>query len=112
MLYESFMTPCVKQVKSRVPDGEGGYRTAWSDGIEFEAAITKSSSSVVLLAEAKAETEHYTVTVGRDVELGFHDVFKRKSDGKTFRIGTANDPTPNVATFQFNQYQADAWELA
>ena len=111
MLYESFMTPCVRQVKSRVPDGEGGHVTAWADGAEFDAAITMDSGSVVVVAETKAATEQYTVTVGRGVSLGFHEAFKRKSDGRTFRVTGAKDPTPSAASFQFNQYKAEAWEL-
>ena len=46
------------------------------------------------------------------VFMVFHDAFRRESDGKVFRVTKVNDSTPVVATFQFNQYQAEAWELA
>lgn len=64
------------------------------------------------LAEAEGVTGLFTVTTEPNVSMEFHDVFRRTSDGKVFRITKVNDSTPNVATFQFNQYQAEQWELA
>ena len=110
-LYETFMVPCTLVEKARVPDGEGGWTTAWSDGAGFEAAIVLASSIDARVAEAQGVTGVYTVTTARDVAMGFHDAFRRDSDGKTFRVTKVNDPTPSVATFQFNQYQAEEWAL-
>lgn len=103
---------CVLVEKVRVSDGEGGWTTAWTDGPEFDAAIVKSTGAVALIAEKQGATGVYTVTVSKNVELDFHDAFRRVSDGQVFRITGENDPTPDVATFQFNQYQAETWELA
>lgn len=111
-LIDSFKVPCTLVEKTRVPDGEGGWTTAWADGIGFEAAIVLNSSINARIAEAEGVTGVYTVTTDRNVELDFHDAFRRDSDGQVFRVTKVNDPTPDVATFQFNQYQAEEWALS
>lgn len=110
-LIDAFKESCVLMEKSRVPDGEGGWIPAWSEGPQFEAAIVLDSSMNARIAEAEGVTALYTVTTDRNVEMEFHDAFRRESDGQVFRVTKVNDPTPGVATFQFNQYQAEAWEL-
>ena len=40
-LVDEFKVPCVLIEKRRVPDGEGGWTTAWTDGAELEAAIVQ-----------------------------------------------------------------------
>jgi len=110
-LIDAFKESCVLMEKSRVPDGEGGWIPSWSEGPQFEAAIVLDSSMNARIAEAEGVTALYTVTTDRNVEMEFHDAFRRESDGQVFRITKVNDPTPGVATFQFNQYQAEAWEL-
>lgn len=109
-LIDTFKEPCTLLEKRRVPDGEGGWETAWADGPEFEAAIVLDSSMTARKAEAEGVTALYTVTADRNVGLEFHDAFRRNSDGKGFRVLKVNDPTPGVASFQFSQYQAQAWE--
>ena len=111
-LIDSFKVPCTLVEKTRVPDGEGGWTTAWADGAPFEAAIVLDSSINARVAEAEGVTGVYTVTVDRNVQLDFHDAFRRDSDGQVFRVTKVNDPTPGVATFQFNQYQAEEWALS
>lgn len=111
-LFESFMVPCQLVEKTRVPDGEGGWITAWADGPEFNAAIVLDSTIEARTAEAEGVTGVYTVTVPKNVSLEFHDAFRRLSDGQVFRVTKVNDSTPDVATFEFNQVQAESWELA
>ena len=110
-LIDAFKVPCTLVEKSRVSDGEGGWTTAWVDGIGFSAAIVLDSAINARIAEAEGVTGVYTVTTDRNVALDFHDAFRRDSDGQVFRVTKVNDPTPGVATFQFNQYQAEEWSL-
>lgn len=111
-LIEAFKVPCVLMERVRVPDGEGGWTTGWTEGAGFNAAIVLDSSINAKIAEAQGVTGVYTVTTDRSATLSFHDAFKRLKDSKTFRITKVNDSTPDVATFQFNQYQAEEWSLA
>lgn len=111
-LIDAFKEECTLLERTRVPDGEGGWTTAWVDGPTFQAAIVLDSSMNARLAEAEGVTGLFTVTTDRNVEMEFHDAFRRTSDGQVFRVTKVNDSTPGVATFQFNQYQAESWELA
>lgn len=109
---DSFKTDCVLLEKTRISDGEGGWVPSWSEGVEFKAAIVLDSSINARIAEQEGVTGVYTVTTDRNVKMDFHDAFRRLSDGQVFRVTKINDSTPEVATFQFNQYQAEQWELA
>lgn len=98
--------------KTRTSDGEGGWIQGWTDGPSFKAAIVLDSTIDARIAEVEGVTGVYTVTVDRNVEMDFHDAFRRVSDGQVFRVTKVNDHTPDVATFQFNQYQAEEWNLS
>jgi Phage head-tail joining protein. len=110
-LFETFKVPCTLMEKVRVSDGEGGWTKTWTEGASFKAAIVLDSTINARIAEHDGMTGVFTVTTDPNVTLEFHDAFKRKSDGKTFRVTKVNDSTPNVATFSFNQYQAEEWVL-
>lgn len=112
-LFEEMREVCTLLEKQRVPDGEGGWNTIWSDGILFEASIVMDSSTTARVAESEGMNSVYTVTVDKNIKLEFHDVFKRMSDGKVFRVTSDyNDKqTPDVATFDFMQVSAEAWAL-
>lgn len=112
-LFEEFYEPCVLMEKVRVSDGEGGWVTKWDDGPEFVAAIVMDSTLQARVAESEGMKSVYTVTTPQNINFDFHDVFKRLSDGKAFRV--TSDPTdkqtPDVATFSFEQVTAEAWEI-
>lgn len=113
MLIDTFKETCVLIEKKRTPDGEGGWSTTWTESIEFLAAIVMDTTLNARVAEAEGMTAVYTVTVDKNLPLDFHDVFKRLKDGKVFRVTSdSNDKeTPNVASFQFHQVNAEEWQL-
>ena len=113
-LVDNFKVPCVLLERSRVPDGEGGWTTGWSDGPEFDAAIVRNSSLAARVAEKEGVTNVYTVTTSPNAALEFHDVFRRVSDGQVFRVTSNGDDvqTPAQATFQFQQVSAEEWTLS
>lgn len=113
MLFETFMEPCVLMERKRVPDGEGGFVVSWTEGAEIEAAIIMDNSTEARAAEHDGMTSVYTVTTRPTAALDYHDVIKRLSDGRIFRItsDSSDKMTPNVATFQFRQASAERWEL-
>lgn len=113
-LIDAFKGPCVVMDKAKVPDGEGGFTTAWREGAEFDAAIVKDTSLEARIAEKDGLTNTYTVTTPADAALEFHGVFKRKSDGQVFRVTSNGDDrrTPPVASFQFEQVSAEEWSLS
>lgn len=113
-LIDEAMTGCVMLDKKRVPDGEGGYITEWMESVPFDAAITFDSSLSAKVAAKQGVTSLYTVTLPRGIRLDFHDVFKRLSDGKVFRVTSDGDDkhTPDRATFQISQVTAEEWSIA
>lgn len=113
-LMNDFVEECVLMEKTRVPDGEGGWNTAWVDGPTFSAAITRDSTLQARVAESEGMKALYTVTTDKAMPLDFHDVFRRVSDNQYFRVtedGT-DRMTPDRATFQVSQVAAEEWTLA
>jgi hypothetical protein len=112
-LLHNMMCQCVFMVPQRSQDGSGGYRTKWAEGERFYAAIVRDSSTEARIAEAAGAVTMYTVTVPRSVQLAYHTVFKRLSDGKTFRITSDNSEmkTPMSATLDMAQSTAEGWRL-
>ena len=103
----------VELEKTVTPDGLGGYIVDWSESTEFKAAITFNSSMQAKIAAAMGVKSLYTVTTRKDYVLYYHDVIKRLSDGKIFRVTSDGDDkvTPARATFQFAQVSAEEWAL-
>ena len=108
-LVGNFMARCTMLEKKRIPDGQGGFTTGWADAGPFMAAVVKDNT----LAEKQGVTEVYTVTTPTGVGLEFHDVFRRDSDGATFRVtsNAIDSRPPAAATFAFEQVTAERWEL-
>ena len=113
-LIDEAMTPCVMVDRTTQPDGEGGIITTWVEGATFNAAITFDNSIEAKAAAVQGVTSLYTVTVPKRVKLEYHDVFKRLSDGKVFRVTSDGDDkiTPERASFQFAQVSAEEYVLA
>ena len=113
-LIDEAMTPCVMVDRTTQPDGEGGIITSWVEGATFNAAITFDNSIEAKAAAVQGVTSLYTVTVPKRVKLEYHDVFKRLSDSKVFRVTSDGDDkiTPERASFQFAQVSAEEYVLA
>lgn len=112
-LLDDAMSACVFLDKKRVPDGYGGYMTTWTDGAEFAAAIVLDTSIEARTAEKQGVTSLYTVTTRRNLTLEYHDVFRRVSDGKLFRVTSDGDDkhTPEGAGLDMRQVTAEEWEI-
>lgn len=112
-LLEESMTTCVFLNKQEVPDGYGGYITTWAEGAEFLCAIVFDTSIEARMAEKQGVSSLYTVTTRKDMTLEYHDVFKRLSDNKIFRVTSDGDDkyTPNSARLNMRQVTAEEWEL-
>ena len=107
------MEMCVMLHKTTTPDGYGGYVSKYVDGAPFTAAITFDTSMEARVAERQGVTSMYTVTTGKEMTLKYHDVFRRTSDGKIFRVTSDGDDkhTPASASLNMRQVTAEEWEL-
>lgn len=99
--------------KIRQPDGEGGYITTWAEGAEFTANARFDSSMQARIGEAQGVTSLYTITTRKAVTLEYHDVVKRLSDGKIFRVTSDGDDnkTPESAGLNMRQVSAEEWVI-
>lgn len=113
-LLEDSMTECVMLNKQTKPDGLGGVETTWADGAEFKAAIVFDTSMEARVGEKQGVTSLYTVTTSKAITLEYHDIFRRVSDGKIFRVTSDGDDkhTPDRAPLDMRQVTAEEWELA
>lgn len=107
------MEPCVMMDKHTEPDGYGGYISTWTEGAEIDAAIVLDTSMEARSAEKMGVTALYTVTTLKVLNLQYHDVFKRLSDGKIFRVTSDGDDkkTPRSASLNMRQVTAEEWDL-
>lgn len=112
-LLSDALTPCVFVEKTRQPDGEGGYETIWTEGAEFDAAIVFDNSMQARIAAKQGVSSTYTVTTDKRLTLEYHDVFKRLSDNKIFRVTSDGDDkyTPRTAGLNMRQVSAEEWNL-
>jgi hypothetical protein len=112
-LLSEAMEECVFLNKQVVKDGYGGYKTVWTEGADFKAAITFDTSIEAKTAEVQGVHSLYTVTTEKKLTLEYHDVFRRTRDGKVFRVTSDGDDkfTPASAGLDMRQVTAEEWEL-
>lgn len=112
-IMSEWVRTCTLLEKTRVPDGEGGWETRWVDGMEFDAAISHSSTIEARVAESEGMASTYTVWTEKGFTLDFHDVF-RDANGQTYRVTSqgGDEQTPESASFQLEHVSAERWTLA
>ena len=112
-LMDDFKSTCTLLDKKRTPDGEGGWITEWVEGAKFVAAVVLDSSLQARIAEKQGVTGIYTITTAKNVNLEFHDVFRRQYDGKIFRVTSDGSDkfTPESASLNMRQVTAEEYQL-
>lgn len=112
-LLSEAMESCTMYDKRIVDDGYGGYVPTYSAGATFQAAIVVDNSVNAQLAQAQGVVGIYTITTTKAITLQFHDVFRRNSDGKIFRVTSDGDDkkTPQSAGLNMRQVTAEEWSL-
>lgn len=112
-LLDDYMENCVMIDKTSVSDGRGGFDYAFVEGAEFQAAITLDNSIQAKIAEQQGVTGIYSVTTQKSINLQYHDIFRRSSDGKVFRVTSDGDDkkTPPSATLNMRQVSAEEYTL-
>ena len=94
-------------------DGYGGYKTVWSDGATFKAALAQASQSEVTVAGAMGEKVTHTMLIDKSLKFDYHTVVKRKSDNKIFRTTSRGDEvyTPASSGLNKRKINCEEWEL-
>lgn len=112
-LLSDAMEKCIYLTKTKVSDGYGGYVDSFVEGAEFNAAIVFDTSIQARVGEKQGVTSLYTVTTSKAMVLEYHDVFRRESDKKIFRVTSDGDDkyTPASASLNMRQVTAEEWVL-
>lgn len=112
-LLQDALEPFVMMDKTTAPDGYGGYVATWADGASFDAAATVDTSMQARIGEKQGVTAMYTITTGKNMNLQYHDVVRRVSDSKIFRVTSDGDDkkTPNSAMLNMRQVTAEEWSV-
>lgn len=107
------MVDCTMLDKVTTADGYGGYTTEWKDGAPIQAAIVHNSDNENKIAEASGTKAIYTITTRKNINLQYHDVLRRETDGKIFRITSDGDDnaTPKGAALNMRQTTAEEWSI-
>lgn len=94
-------------------DGYGGYSTVYTDGASFRANISFNTSVEALRAKNEGVRSLYNVYTSRGLILKYHQIFRRESDKKIFRVTSDGDDqfTPKSATLDLRLVTAEEWEL-
>lgn len=94
-------------------DGYGNYNPIYKDGATFEADIAFNNSIEALRAANEGVRSLYKVFTSRKIVLKYHQIFRRESDRKIFRVTSDGDDqfTPNSATLDLRVVSAEEWEL-
>lgn len=114
-LIESMMEDAViMQPTDSASDGEGGQNVQYQSGERIRAIFAMTNALKVTAAEKAALDNAFTITTLRETPLQFHDIIRRESDGRYFRItSNGNDrKTPaKSAIYPFSQVDAEEWRL-
>lgn len=113
-LLDELMDDCVLLDRTTKTDDYGGFFIYnWAEGASFSAIIDIDTSIEARTAERQGVTSVYTVTTGKELTLKHHDVFKRLSDGKIFRVTSDGDDkfTPESSTLNMREVTAEEWSL-
>lgn len=112
-LLDEAMEEFVMIDKTTEPDGYGGVRPVWTPGASFQAAAVLDNSMQARIAEKQGVTALYTITTRKNMNLQYHDVLRRVSDEKIFRVTSDGDDkkTPGSANLNMRQVSAEEWRL-
>lgn len=104
---------CVVLNRSRIPDGQGGYKNAWVDGITFYPSWEYEAAPEITVAEQQGVSRVYRIYVDKSLDLQHHEVFRRISTGQTYRVtnpGTDRH-TPASSAMDLRLIEVEIWDL-
>lgn len=112
-LIDEAMTKSYIMDKQTIPDGRGGVITRYVEGAEVMIAYSFDTSTEARVGQQQGANSRYTLTTKKSVVLQYHDVVKRSSDNKTFRVTSNGDDnyTPASSALNMRQVEAEYWEI-
>lgn len=112
-MMDALTEQCTMLNRSIAPDGLGGFKEVYADGVTFDAVVRKNDTTQDRIAEKQGIKESYNIVVKKGFPLKFHDVFRRIKDGNTYQV-TSNiqdKETPPVSNIDLGVVTAERWDL-
>jgi hypothetical protein len=108
-LLDDFARLCVLLEKKRRPDGESGYITEWTEGVEFQNYQALDTSMEARRAEKEGVTSVYSALVDKALPIEYGDYFKDVETGVTYRVTSnpSEKEAPKSATFALKFFTAE-----
>ncbi len=112
-LLDEAMETFIIMNKISTPDGYGGRTVEWTEGAPIQGALAFNSSIEAQVAMANKVASVYTLVTKKSVILEYHEVLKRKSDGKILRVTSDGDDlhTPDSASLDMRNVTCEEWKL-
>lgn len=113
-LLDEAMEDCLIIDERHIPDGYGGFEVVYEESSAvFACATTLDTSTEARVAEQAGVKNLYTATTKKNVNLQFHNIFKRVRDGKIFRVTSDGDDkrTPASAGLDMRQVSCEEYTL-
>lgn len=112
-LLDSMSEECTLLNRAVTPDGFGGFKEVYTDGVSFFAMIRKDDTVQDRIAEKQGVKESYTVVVMRGFPLKNTDVFRREKDGNTYRVmsNIQDKEAPAASTIKIGAVTAERWDV-
>jgi len=99
--------------KTTTEDDRGGVITRYTEGAEISVAFSFDASVSARIAEQDGVLTRYHLTTRKSINLQYHDIIKRRRDGKIFRVTSDGDDnyTPASASLNMRQVEAEEYKL-
>lgn len=112
-LIDEYMENFVIIDKGTAEDGYGGVETRYTDGATIQAALSFDNSGEAKIAQALNATVNYTITVKKNIDLDFHTILRRETNGQYYIVVNNGDDnkTPASATLNMKQYTVENFVL-
>lgn len=112
-LLEEYSTEYTILLVEESDDEYGSTVTKYVDGMTFIGQLAFKSDSIMSVSEALGLMTNYRLIIPKGVKLEFHDIVKRNSDGKVFRVksNSANVYTPSSSGLDLSYVELEEWSL-
>lgn len=108
-LLGSVAKKCILMERMRISDGESGYITTWTEGVEFNNYQGLDTSMEARIAEKEGVTSVYSALVDKALPIEYGDYFKDLESGKTYRVTSEPDEkqAPKISTMNLKYFTAE-----
>jgi hypothetical protein len=89
-ILQDFVENIVLLDETTASDGLGGFVYEWTDGAEISVAVIQPRDTKATIANAIVGQQSLTILTSTAIELKRDKYFRRKSNGKTYKIDHDN----------------------